>query len=414
MTNEGVTGKGEHAKRDDIDFVAGDFWGTNPHEQLTWVRENAPVYWDGRAWGIASYEDVREISKRPETFCNGQGIRPDAPAMPMLIDNDAPVHTQRRRLVSRGFTPRRVHELEDRTRAWCDDIIDAVCERGECDFVNDIAAPLPMAMIGDALGFPLDERSKLLRWSDDMLTGLNGLLEVEVEVVVRAAEAYAGFREYILEAIAARRTAPTDDLLSILVSADVDGSALDDEAIIHDALLILVGGDETTRHVISGGLYQLLQHPDQLRALQNDPALIPTAVEEMLRWVSPIKNMARTVVQDTTFGGQRMEAGDKVVLLYPSANRDAAAFPDPFRFDIRRTPNDHIAFGLGPHFCLGNSLARLELVCMFEHLLRRLPDLALSSDQEPAYRAANFVSGYERMPVTFTPTAPLHLRGGGS
>ncbi|HVU71357.1 MAG TPA: cytochrome P450 [Mycobacteriales bacterium] len=409
-----MTGKGEHARRDDIDFVSGAFWGANPHEQLTWVRENAPVYWDGRAWGISRYEDVREVSKRPDLFGNAQGIRPDAPAMPQLIDTDAPVHTHRRRLVSRGFTPRRVKDLEAKTRAWCDDIIDDVCERGECEFVSEVAAALPMAMIGDALGFPLEERATLLKWSDDMLTGLNGLLDAEGEVVLRAAEAYAAFREYIIGAIEERRREPTDDLLSILVEADVDGSALDDEEVIHDALLILVGGDETTRHVISGGLYQLLQHPDQLRAMQQDPALIPTAVEEMLRWVSPIKNMARTVVRDTTFGGQRMEAGDKLVLLYPSANRDAAAFTDPFRFDIRRTPNDHIAFGLGPHFCLGNSLARLELVCLFEHLLRRLPDIALVSQEEPAYRAANFVSGYERLPVTFTPTAPLARREGAA
>ena len=409
-----MTAKGDHPRRADVDFVSGAFWGANPHERLTWVRENAPVYWDGRAWGISLYEDVREVSKHPETFCNAHGIRPDAPAMPQLIDTDAPVHTQRRRLVSRGFTPRRVKDLEARTRAWCDDILDAVCERGECDFVSEVAAALPMAMIGDALGFPVAERATLLRWSDDMLTGLNGLMHLEGDVVQRASEAYLGFREFVTGAIAERRAQPTDDLLSILVSADVDGSALDDEEIIHDALLILVGGDETTRHVISGGLYQLLQHPDQLRALRNDPALIPTAVEEMLRWVSPIKNMARTVVHDTTFGGQRLEEGDKVVLLYPSANRDASVFADPFRFDVRRSPNDHIAFGLGPHFCLGNSLARLELVCMFEHLLRRLADIALVSDEEPAYRPANFVSGYERMPVTFTPTAPLRQREGVS
>jgi cytochrome P450 family 142 subfamily A polypeptide 1 len=192
--------------------------------------------------------------------------------------------------------------------------------------------------------------------------------------------------------------------LSILVNADVDGERLDDDSLVHDALLILIGGDETTRHVISGGLYQLLRDRAQWEALRADPTGIPVAVEEMLRWVSPIKNMARTLVHDTELSGQRLEAGDKVLLLYPSANRDESVFPHASTFDSRRTPNDHVAFGLGTHFCLGSSLARLELTCMFEHLLARLPDLALVEEKEPPARPANFVSGYESMPLRFTPT----------
>jgi cytochrome P450 family 142 subfamily A polypeptide 1 len=193
-------------------------------------------------------------------------------------------------------------------------------------------------------------------------------------------------------------------LLSLLIAGGTDGDEVNIEDVIHDALLILIGGDETTRHVISGGLYQLLRIAEAKQALIDDPARIPTAVEEMLRWVSPIKNMARTVVQDTELNGQHLEAGDKLLLLYGSANRDAAVFPDPFRFDIGRTPNDHLAFGIGTHFCLGNNLARLELRCFFETVLRRLPNLELVDDAEPAYRPANFVSGYECMPVRFTPS----------
>jgi cytochrome P450 family 142 subfamily A polypeptide 1 len=184
----------------------------------------------------------------------------------------------------------------------------------------------------------------------------------------------------------------------------VDGSHLDHDSLLVESLLILIGGDETTRHVISGGAWQLFLHPEQRRKLTDDPRLIPTAVEEMLRWVSPIKNMARTATRDTSLNGRTIREGDKLLLLYPSANRDALVFPDPDTFDINRRPNEHVAFGNGPHFCLGNSLARLEMTVMFEKLLTRLPDIEPVSRQEPAYRPANFVSGYETMPVRFTPT----------
>jgi cytochrome P450 family 142 subfamily A polypeptide 1 len=193
------------------------------------------------------------------------------------------------------------------------------------------------------------------------------------------------------------------------VAAEVDGDRLVDEEIIHESLLILVGGDETTRHVISEGMYQLLRAPDQLAALQAQPDAIPTAVEEMLRWVSPIKNMARTVTRDVEVEGQRLRAGDEVLLLYPSANRDEKVFDDPDRFDVFRTPNDHVAFGFGTHFCLGNSLARLEIRVMVERLLARLPDLALATD-DVTFRAANFISGPEAVPVRFTPTPRLSDR----
>ena len=176
---------------------------------------------------------------------------------------------------------------------------------------------------------------------------------------------------------------------------------------MHESLLILIGGDETTRHVISGGMYQLLTHPDQKQKLVDDPSKMPTAVEEMLRWVSPIKNMARTVTRDTELGDKTLHEGDKLLLLYPSANRDEDVFDDPFRFDVERRPNEHVAFGFGTHFCLGSSLARLELLCMFEHVLKRLPDIELVDRAEPDYRPANFISGYEEMPVRFTPTDPV-------
>jgi cytochrome P450 family 142 subfamily A polypeptide 1 len=238
-----------------------------------------------------------------------------------------------------------------------------------------------------------------------MLRGLTGM--TESALMEKASQAFGEYYEYATEAVASRRAEPTDDLFSTLVHAEVDGDRLADDELVQETLLILVGGDETTRHVISGGMYQLLTNPDQKQKLLDDPDRIPSAVEEMLRWVSPIKNMARSVVADTELRGQQLEAGQKLLLLYPSANRDTDVFDDPFRFDVDRHPNDHVAFGFGTHFCLGNSLARVELRVMFEHLLRRLPDIELVDAGEPELRAANFISGYESMPVRFSPRKPV-------
>jgi cytochrome P450 family 142 subfamily A polypeptide 1 len=395
---------GDHPTNPDIELTNGAFWGRNPHAELTWMRQHAPVYFDGQVWGISKHADVKHVSLNPGLFCNGGGIRPDAEPMAMMIDKDGAEHKNRRKLVNRGFTPRRLTDSVSRINALCDRLIDDVCERGECDAVMDLAAWLPMNVIGDMLGFPDSERSLLLQWSDDMLCALIGA--PDPAKLLPAAEAYQGFRAFALQAIEDRRLNPGSDLVSLLVAGEADGDGVIVEDVIHDSLLILIGGDETTRHVISGGLYQLLRHPDQKQRLIDDPSLIPAAVEEMLRWVTPIKNMARTVVSDTTLGGQHLEAGEKLLLLYPSANRDEEIFDDPFRFDIGRVPNDHLAFGLGTHFCLGNNLARLELRCFFETLLRRLPDIELVDDAEPAYRPANFVSGYEHLPVRFAPRHP--------
>lgn len=395
--------RADHPTRDDIDLVSGEFWGRDPHDEMRWMRENAPVYWDGRAWGITRYDDLRAISKDPATFSNAGGIRADADPIPMMIDMDDPAHMKRRKLVNRGFTPKRVREQEAAVRRACDQILDEVCERGECDLVTDIAAWLPMIMIGDALGVAPEDRKTLLDWSDALLSGLTG----QEQALESATEAFVAYTEFAFATIADRRAEPRDDLVSTLVHAEVDGDRLTDEEVMHESLLILIGGDETTRHVISGGMYQLLTVPGARERLLGDPDLLPSAVEEMLRWVSPIKNMNRTATRDVELRGQLIAEGDDVLLLYGSANRDAGVFTDPDSFDIARTPNDHVAFGFGTHFCLGNSLARLELSCMVDHILRRLPDIEVATDQEPAARGANFVSGYEHLPVRFTPTAPL-------
>ncbi|MGO8872233.1 MAG: cytochrome P450 [Acidimicrobiales bacterium] len=394
-----------------IGLTDGTFYGGDPFPAYAWMREHAPAFFDESSgvWGITRYADIKEISKDPDTFSNAGGIRPDSDALPMMIDTDAPEHVRRRRLVSEGFTPRRIRESEAGIREICDAIIDRVCETGSADFVRDIAAPLPMIVIGNMLGVAPEDRDALLRWSDDMLKALGS---PDPGAMDRAALAAMEYAEYITGVTEQRRRdGQSDDLIGTLVHAEIDGDRLDESSLIYESLLILIGGDETTRHVISGGMYELLRQPDQAALLAADRSLLPGAVEEMLRWVSPIKNMARQMTRDVEFQGETLRKGQKLLLLYPSANRDERVFTDPERFDITRSPNDHLAFGFGSHFCLGNRLARMELTVMFDRLLDRLPDLALAGDREPPKRAANFVSGYESMPVVFTPTAPVGASG---
>jgi cytochrome P450 family 142 subfamily A polypeptide 1 len=397
-----------HPIRDDIDLLDGSFYVDNPREKYAWMRKNAPVYFDAAhgVWGIATYDAILAAEKDPKTFSNAGGIRPDGPPIPMMIDMDDPEHWKRRKLVNKGFTPRRVRDSEEWIREVCDSIIDNVCERGECDFVKEIAAPLPMILIGDMLGVPPEDRDDLLQWSDDMVSAQSG--NATIEQMEKAMMAAAGYAEFCEHAVAARQSTPTDDLMSVLVHAEVDGDRLSPHDVMHESLLILVGGDETTRHVISGGVEQLMLHPEQRKLLLDDPDKITVAVEEMLRWVTPIKNMCRTVTHDTEFGGEQLRAGQKCMLLFESANFDEAKFADPERFDVERQPNEHIAFGFGTHFCLGQALARLELKIMFEQLLARMPDMELAVDPaELPRRRANFISGLEHMPVMFSPSKPL-------
>jgi cholest-4-en-3-one 26-monooxygenase len=391
--------------------MSGPFFAREPHDAFAWMRANAPVYYDepNDLWAAASYAAVKEASVDTEAFSNASGIRPKFPPLPMMIDFDAPEHVRRRRLVSEGFTPKRVRAMEDKLRMVCDALIDKVCEEGRCDFVRDIAAPLPIIMIGDMLGVAPDDRDELLRWSDDMLKGQGS---PDPNAMITAANAFTEYSEYIHPVFEDRRaTENRDDLVGVLCHAEIDGDSLDDDSLVHETLLILIGGDETTRHVISGGVEELLAHPDQVARMSADPAaLMPGAVEEMLRWVSPIKNMARTATRDVELAGARIQAGQELLLLYPSANRDEAVFEDPDSFDITRNPNPHVAFGFGAHFCLGNQLARLELRVMVERVLARLPGLQLATERAALpRRKANFISGIEEMPVAFTPSAPLGI-----
>jgi cholest-4-en-3-one 26-monooxygenase len=392
----------------DLDLLDGSFYVDNPREGYAWMRANAPVYYDAKnnVWGIASYDALLAMEKDPGTFSNAGGIRPDNGPIPMMIDMDDPEHWKRRKLVNKGFTPRRVRDSEDEIRSVCDEIIDSVCEKGECDFVSDIAAPLPMILIGDMLGVAPEDRADLLRWSDDLVGAQSG--NATEAQYIKAMDAMTAYTEFCTHAVAQRQDNPTDDLMSVLVHAEVDGDRLSPDDVLHESLLILVGGDETTRHVISGGMEQLMLNPDQRKLLVDNPDKITVAVEEMLRWVTPIKNMCRTVTRDVEWRGVHMTAGQKCMLLFESANFDESKFDEPERFDVERHPNEHLAFGFGAHFCLGQALARLELKVMFEQLLTRLPDLEFA--QEPSSlprRRANFISGLESMPVTFSPSKPI-------
>ena len=390
----------------DVDLADGNFYADGPAARAAyaWMRANQPVFRDRNGLAAAAtYQAVLDAERNPELFSNTGGIRPDQPGMPYMIDMDDPAHVLRRKLVNSGFTRKRVMDKVPSIEKLCDTLIDGVCERGEADFVRDIAAPLPMAVIGDMLGVLPEEREMLLKWSDDLVCGLSST--VDELVIQKLMETFAAYTAFTMEVIADRRANPRDDLFSILVNAEVEGQRMADEEIVMETLLILIGGDETTRHTLSGGTEQLLRHQDQWQQLVAEPDLLPGAIEEMLRWTSPVKNMCRTVTADTEFHGTALKAGEKMMLMFESANFDESVFGDPENFRIDRNPNSHVAFGFGSHFCLGNQLARLELKLMLGKVLTRLPDLRLADPSALPLRPANFVSGLESMPVVFTPSA---------
>jgi cholest-4-en-3-one 26-monooxygenase len=383
----------------------GAFYAGETHDVYAALRRHAPVYRDPSSglFAAMTYDLVEYVSTHTAAFSSASGSRPYIGAINHMIDMDNPAHLKRRGLVSKGFTPRRIMEHETRVRQLCDDIIDTVCERGSSEFVHDVAAQLPLIVIADMLGILPEDRRDVLQWSEDMLAAQ----PADGDPLQRSGDAMASYHEYATRVVAQRRADPGDDLISILVNAEIDGERLSDEDVIGETLLILIGGDETTRHVIAGGIEQLLLDRDHWERLRADRSGIRLAVEEMLRWVSPVKNMNRTAVNDCELGGEQLAAGDQILLMYESANFDERHFDDPETFLPTREPNDHMAFGVGAHFCLGSNLARLELRVMLDRLLDRIPDLALSGEGPLGRRANFFISGVEHMPVSFAPSAPL-------
>jgi cholest-4-en-3-one 26-monooxygenase len=382
-----------------------------PHATFRRLRAEAPISWherddDTSFWAITKYKDVFAMSLDQKRFSSARrgaifrtwNEEEYEAQKGMLINRDPPDHTKFRRLVSIGFSGRMIRRLEHHVRAMTGKIIDQVARAGECDFVASVSAELPLQVIVELVGVPLADRHRVLQWSNQMLAYDDPEYQLDpFTPQIAAAELFMYANE-----LAADRTAhPRDDLASELMHAEVDGSRLTPEEFNSFFLLLLVAGNETTRNLISGGLLALIEHPEQRARLQANPALLPSAVEEMLRWVTPVNLFQRTATRDVEVRGQTIREGDKIVLFYASANRDEEMFPDADRFDVARNPNEHLAFGIGPHFCLGANLARLEITVMFEELLRRLPDIELAGPVERL--RSNFINGIKRMPVRFTP-----------
>jgi cytochrome P450 family 142 subfamily A polypeptide 1 len=386
-----------------IDLLDGDFYVHDPYPTYAWMREHAPAYWDAinELWGISRYDDVVEIEKRKDVFINSAtekgGYRPNIAADASIIGLDDPVHTKRRNLVSRRFTPRAVSRFEPHVRATVTELLDAVlANQGRAEIIGDLAAPLPAKMIGRLLGFEDDRWPELMAWSERTIALGGGPRYFSDDGVMAAVE----FFQASAELFEHRRACPADDVMTVWTTARVDGVPLTVEDVGSDCLLLLDGGAETTRTVIARMIVELAGRPDQWAALKAG-ADLDVAVEEFIRWVTPIHNMCRVATRDVELGGETIRAGQQVVLMYSSANRDPAHFDDPERFDVTRSPNHHIAFGFGTHFCLGAALARLEIRVFFEELIRRVSTIRLAPDEEVVEMPNAFVYGLRSAHVDF-------------
>jgi cytochrome P450 len=387
-------------------FVAGV-----PHETFRRLRTEAPVYWHperdgGGFWVVSRYRDVRTVSLDQATYSSARGgiLLRTFPEWEILAQREMIVgmepgrHGKHRRLVSGAFAPRLIQGLEPYVRRLAGAIIDRIAPRGTCDFVTDVAAELPMQAIAELLGIPQEDRGRIVDWSNRMV----GMEDPEFATEPDAGQLAAlQLHAYANELAERRRREPRDDIVSALLRAEVDGERLNEAQLGAFFVVLAVAGNETTRNLLSGGLLALFDHPDERARLQGNPALLPTAIDEMLRFVSPIMYFRRTAERDAELAGQAIREGDKVTVWYVSANRDEEVFPEPDRFDVGRTPNDHLAFGFGSHFCLGASLAQLEARVLFEALLHRLPDMAPAGPVERL--RSNHMNAIKHMPVRFTP-----------
>jgi cytochrome P450 len=397
-----------------IDLLSSrSFAAGHPVEQYRWLHENAPIYRheepDGPGfWAVTSAPLVAEASKRPNVFSSAAGgiMINDFPAeeleffRTMILVMDPPRHSFYRRLVGGLFTPKRAATWRDSIGDTVRSILDEVCERGECNLVEDIAGKLPSYVISELLGIPRADGVRLYRWTEIMHSAPDVVTDEQRFGAMRDITGYAA------QVRADKLTEPQDDLATRLVRAEVDGRRLTEQEFASFFLLLLNAGGDTTRNLIGGATLTLLRRPEQLARLRAEPGLMPTAVEELLRFHSPVIYMRRTATADTELGGTPIRAGDKVALYYGAANRDPSAFDQPDELILGRSPNEHFAFGGGgPHFCLGSHFGRIEINQMMRQLLDRFPDLELAG--EPSWLASNFISGPVDVPVRFTPTRPL-------
>ncbi|MCC6647471.1 MAG: cytochrome P450 [Polyangiaceae bacterium] len=397
-----------------IDVNDGRFFD-DPWADYAWLREHDPVHLDKSGlWLISRHEDVSKLSCDPELYCSRFGVRPNVAAPMSIVSMDDPEHTRQRKLISRGFGPKQVRRLEPRVRELTDALISEIQERGEIDFVEDFAVHLPLIVIAELLGLDPSIRGQLYRWSDAMMGG-DGHTDSEDPALIAASEAFAEYVGHLMPLIEERRLAPREDLISILTGA-YDEGALDggtnavkgEDELTSDELLmflciLLVAGNETTRNALSGGLKVFSEHPAERERLIANPALLDTAVDEVLRFVTPVLTFSRTVTRDHELRGKQLKEGDRVVLLYQSANRDPRVFDAPDEFRIDRDPNPHVAFGIGPHFCLGANLARLELKVVFEKLFNRLRDIRVREGAPLDRHDHTLVLALRHLPAVFTP-----------
>ena len=393
-----------------LDILDGEFYVNDPYSRYAWLRENSPCHWDeiNELWVITRYDDIVAVEKNKRLFINSGrdkgGYRPNIPSDHSIIGNDDPLHQARRSLVSRRFTPRAVQQWRGHITQAVDGLLDATIERGRAEIVEELAAPLPAMMIGYLLGFDDDLWPKLKHWSESTIALGGGPryhnhegIEAVMEFAVACAELYE-----------TKQGCPADDVMSRWIEAEsrgdglVGGSAFSLDQIVSDCLLLLDGGAETTRTVIARTLLDLADRPDAWSALKAG-ADLETAVEEFIRWVTPIHNMCRTATADTELHGQEIRKGNQVVMMYPSANRDPRHFRDPEKYDIARSPNNHIAFGFGTHFCLGAALARLEIEIFFERLLPRVARIERIEGAPQVEMPNAFVYGLREAHLAFIP-----------
>ena len=365
----------------------------------------APVPQGPGYWAVTRHADVVEASRRPEIFSSARGATsiPDLPDMFLeffgsMINMDDPRHARLRRIVSAGFTPRMLKKLEDDVQRAAVGIVDDLVAKEGCDFVTEVAARLPLKIICDMMGIPESGYETVFHASNIILSaGDPEYMPEGADPMATLFGAAQDLNNIVQDLGRLRRGSPTDDLTSALVNAEVEGEQLTDVELGSFFILLVVAGNETTRNAISHGLVQLTAHPDQQKALAADfDTLSGPAVEEIVRWASPVIWMRRSATEDTVLGGEKVSAGDKLLLFYASANRDAEVFEDPFRFDITRQPNPHVGFGgPGPHFCLGAHLARREITVMFRELLSRVPDIHATA--EPERLRSNFINGIKHL-----------------
>ena len=397
------------------DFTTGRAFD-DPWEAYRWLRENDPVHWseDAQCWLLTRHAEVSHVSRHADLYCSKHGVRPRNAQPLSILTMDDPQHQQQRGIINRGFTPRQVRRLAPHIREITEQLLDEIQDRGEIEFVSDFAIHVPLIVIAELMGLDPGMRAELHRWSDDMMAGEGRTADDPTAHV--SATAALEFVQYLMPLIEARRGEPQEDLISILTGAFDEGTldtgsatslentgSMEADDLIIFLIALLVAGNETTRNAISGGMLAFSRFPEERDRLIADPALIDSAVEEIVRFVSPVLSFSRTVTADHELGGKSLKEGDTVLMLYQSANRDASVFDDADTFRIDRNPNPHLAFGFGPHYCLGANLARLEIRIVFEELFTRLRDIRMA-DGAGISRADNaLVVAIEQLPVVFTP-----------